>query len=360
MRKVVTSMLALRLYREHDARLEEVPEPELRPGAVKVKVAWAGICGSDLSLFETAPVPLDYSNPIMQETGPHTLGHEFSGYVTEVAEGVTTVQVGDLVAVRPNFADGTCPSCQAGHPNMCDNFAFIGINGWGGGFSESVVVPADHAYVLPPGFNAQIAALIEPLTVAWHAVKLAEIPKDGTALVVGAGPIGLSTVLALRAQGISKIIVSEPSEARKKLAAEVGADLVIDPRETDVVAAVRDATGGRGADVSFEASGIGKATLQPAIDALCTAGRAVILASFHGDVPTDVMPFLTKEKVLTGSFAYTAQDFSDVRDAVVDGRITPDALISSRIQLSDVLDSGIKHLLGEGRTTEVKILVSPS
>lgn len=353
-------MRTLRLHGENDARLDNVPEPELRPETVKIAIAWAGICGSDLSLFKTAPVPQDYLNPIMEEAGPHSLGHEFSGYVTEVADDVTTVAVGDLVAVRPNFADGTCPTCLAGHPNMCDNYAFLGINGWGGGFSETVVVPADHAYVLPAGFSAQSAALIEPLTVAWHAVKLAPIPSDGTALIVGAGPIGLCVLLALRARGVTKIIVSEPSDARKELAREFGAEIVVDPRHDDVVSVALDATSGRGVDVSFDASGVGKQTLQAAVDSLGAAGHAVILASFHGDVPLDVMPFLMREKVLTGSFAYTAEDFGEVRDAVVDGRISPERLVSSRISLSNVLDGGIKHLLGDGRTTEIKILVSPT
>jgi 2-desacetyl-2-hydroxyethyl bacteriochlorophyllide A dehydrogenase len=353
-------MQALRLHAPHDARIDDIAEPELRPGAVKIKVAWAGICGSDLALFDNAPIPHEYANPIMQETGPHVLGHEFSGYVSEVAEGVTDIKVGDLVAVQPNFADGTCPACLAGHPNLCDNFAFIGINGWGGGFSDTVVVPADHVFPLPDGFSAETAALIEPLTVAWHAVKQAHVNEDTTALVVGAGPIGLSLLLGLKAHGVAKVIVSELSESRKQLARDFGADLVVDPREQDLVATVREATGGRGADVSFDASGVGKPTLQPALDALDAAGRAVIVAQFHGDVAVDTQPFLLREKVLTGSFAYTAEDFAEVRDAVVDGRIKPDALVSSRIALADTVGRGIEHLLGEGRATEVKILVNPS
>ncbi|GGL13533.1 2,3-butanediol dehydrogenase [Nocardia jinanensis] len=352
-------MRALRLHGPRDARLEEIPEPELRPGTVKVHVEWAGICGSDLGLYESAPIPADYANPIMGETGPHTLGHEFSGYVTAVAEDVTGVAVGDLVAVQPNFADGTCAECLAGRPNLCDNFAFIGINGWGGGFSDTVVVPADHALVLPAGFSAETAALIEPLAVAWHAVELAGVNQRSTALVVGAGPIGLSLVLALRAHGVETVFVTELSASRKELALRLGADRIIDPREEEVVGAVRAATGGRGVDVAFDASGVGKATLQPAIDALAAAGTAVVVANFHGDVPLDVVPFLTREKVLTGSFAYTAADFREVRDAVVDGRIRPDALISSRVSLTHALDRGIEHLLADGRATEVKILVTP-
>lgn len=353
-------MRALRMYAAHDARLEEVDEPTLRPGTVKIKIAWAGICGSDLGIYETAPVPLEWAHPLIGETGAHTLGHEFSGYVTEVADDVSGIAVGDLVSVQPNLADGTCASCQAGHPNLCDNFAFVGINGWGGGFSEAVVVPASMVFTLPDGFAADTAALIEPLTVAWHAVKQAGVDQNSTALVVGAGPIGLSLLLALRAQGVRNVLVSEVSESRKQMARELGADRIIDPISDDLLAAVREATGGRGASVSFDASGVGAATLQPAIDALEPGGRCVIVANFHDAVPLDVSAFLLKEKVLTGSFAYTAADFADVRDAVVSGRIVADRLISSRIGLSSVIDRGIEYLLGDGRASQVKILVSPA
>jgi 2-desacetyl-2-hydroxyethyl bacteriochlorophyllide A dehydrogenase len=352
-------MRTLRLHGPRDARIEDVQQPDLRPGTVRIDVAFGGICGSDLALYQDAPVPQDYANPIMGETGPHSLGHEFAGYVVEVADDVDSHAIGDLVAVQPNFADGTCPSCVAGHPNMCDNYAFIGIHGWGGGFSESLVVPADHAFKLPSEFAPEVAALIEPLAVAWHAVNTAVLPDGGTALVVGAGPIGLSLLLCLKAQGAGPVIVSELSEVRKQLALELGADLVIDPREEDVAQAVFRVTHGRGADASFDASGVGKASLQVAVDSLAPAARAVIVAGFHHDVPLDVMPFLFKEKILTGSFAYTAQEFEAVRDAIVDGRIKPERLISSTISLSEVVEKGIKHLLGEGRSSEVKILVQP-
>jgi threonine dehydrogenase-like Zn-dependent dehydrogenase len=98
----------------------------------------------------------------MGETGPHSLGHEVAGYVVEVAADVDSHAIGDLVAVQPNFADGTCPSGLAGHPNMCDNYAFIGIHGWGGGFRESLVVPADHAFKLPSDFAPKLPLSFSP------------------------------------------------------------------------------------------------------------------------------------------------------------------------------------------------------
>lgn len=349
-------MKAVRLHGANDARLDEIAEPELRDGTVKVKVSWAGICGSDLALFEHAPIPLDWENPIMKETGPKTLGHEFSGYVTEVADGVMDIKAGDLVAVQPNFGDGTCPACRRGEPNLCENFAFIGINGWGGGFSEYVVVPADHAFVLPEGISPEVGALVESLTVAWHAAKQSDAGPGSTALIIGAGPIGLGLLLSLRAMGAPHVIISELSESRKELARELGAD-VIDPREVDVNEYARSVTDGAGVDVSFDASGVGKPTLQPALDALRSGGRSVIVAQFHSEVPLDPNAFLTTEKGLVGSFAYNAQDFAEVIAAIVDGRLQPEKLISSKIPLEKTVDGGIKHLLGGGRETEVKILV---
>lgn len=353
-------MLALRLHAANDARLEELPEPELRPGTVKVRIARAGICGSDLSLYEYFPLPADYVNPVVGEHGPHVLGHEFSGYVEEVADDVSAIAVGDLVAVQPNLADGTCPSCLAGNPNICDNYAFIGIHGGGGGFSEVVVAPADHIFGVPAEVGPEAAALVEPISVGWHAARMAgEVGPEVTALIIGAGPIGLAVQLSLLAMGAGRVVVSEPSPSRRQLAADLGASTVIDPTTQDVVQTVRELTGGRGADMTFDASGVGKVTLQPALDALKASGTAVLVAGVHGGIEMDFISLLSQEKYLTGSFAYTSTDFREARDAIVDGRIPTDRLVTSRIALSDVVDGGLRHLLGEGRASEVKVMILP-
>jgi len=350
-------MLGLRLYGAADARLDEIPEPEIRPGTVKIRIACAGICGSDLSLYETAPVPVEWAHPLIGEHGPHVLGHEFSGYVTEVGEGVEDIPIGALVAVQPNFEDGTCPACLRGETNLCEQSGFLGVNGGGGGFTEYVVAPAAKVFVLPSGFTPETGALIEPLSVSLHAVRRSGIAPGGTALVVGGGPIGLGLLLCLKAQGAERVIVSEVSEARRALAAELGAD-AIDPRTVDRVEYVREVTAGQGVDVSFDAAGVGKATFVPAVEALRKGGTTVAVAMYHETVDIDPGAFMVTEKACTGSFAYTRDDFQAVIDAIDDGRLDPAPLVTRRIGLGDVLDQGILLLLGGERDTEVKILVT--
>ncbi|GAA4488571.1 2,3-butanediol dehydrogenase [Rhodococcus olei] len=350
-------MLGLRLHGAGDARLDDIAEPEVRPGTVKVRIACAGICGSDLSLYETAPIPLDWPHPLLGEQGPHVLGHEFSGHVSEVGDGVDDIPVGALVAVQPSLADGTCPACVRGETNLCEQSGFIGVNGGGGGFSEYVVVPAHAVFVLPDGFTPELGALIEPLSVALHAVRQSRISEGQTALVVGGGPIGLGLLLCLRAQGVARVIVSEVSTSRRALAAALGADAV-DPRETDPVAYAREVTGGQGADASFDAAGVGPATFVPAVEALRKGGTTVAVAMYHERVEFDPGMLMVTEKTCTGSFAYTRDDFRSVIEAVADGRIDPLPLVTKRIRLEDVLEDGIALLRGDGRDTEVKILVT--
>jgi len=353
-------MLALRLHGAEDARLEEIAEPVLRPGSVKIRIEWAGICGSDLHFYGSGPAyPAEQEHPVLHEKGPHTLGHEFSGTVLEVGDGVDGLAVGDLVAVRPNVWDGTCEACLRGEPNLCENRGNIGYDGGGGGFSEVAVIPAENVYKLPASFDGQLGALVESLTVAWRPVRKSGAGAGTTALVVGAGPIGLGLLLCLRAVGVEQVIVSEPGESRAALARSLGAD-VVDPRGTDVAAYAIEATGGKGVDVAFDASGFDENTLPTAFAAIRTAGTVVVVARFHGIVPMDPKDFLFGEKTVTGSYSYTDQDFREVIEAIDSGRLDPRPLISSTIPLKDVVGRGIEHLLGDGRSTEVKILVSPS
>ncbi|MFJ8819567.1 zinc-binding dehydrogenase [Amycolatopsis thermoflava] len=292
------------------------------------------------------------------------LGHEFGGYVVDRADDVTLgadgkpVTVGDLVAVRPNIADGTCPACLRGEPNLCANWGFIGLHGWGGGFSEYVVAPAENVYPMPAGAGAEDAAMVESLAVAWAAVRRSGAGKGTTGLVIGAGPVGLGLLLCLQAVGATRVVVSELSAARKTLAASLGAD-VVDPRERDAAEYVRSLTGGVGADVAFDASGAGTTTFAAALDGLRSGGTSVVVAMSHGHVQVDPGTLLTSEKTVTGSFAYWHQDFQGVIDAIADGRLRPERLVTSRIPLTDAVDRGLRHLLDGGRETEVKVLLTP-
>lgn len=353
-------MKAARIHAPRDLRIDDVPEPVIRDGAVKIKVSYAGICGSDLGLYLAAPVPDAYEHPLVHEQGPHVLGHEFSGYVTEIGDGVDGIAVGDLVAVRPAFYDGTCAACLRGESNICDNWGFIGIHGGGGGFSEFVVVDAPKVFVLPDRFTPEYGALVESLSVAWHAVRLSGATSGSTALIVGAGPIGLGLLLSLRAAGVERIVMSELGEQRKKLAASLGAD-VIDPRETDPIEYVKSLTNGAGVDASFDASGAGNATFSTAIAALRNGGSTVVVANFHEPVSVDLAAIMSSEKKILGSLAYTDEDFAAVISAIQTGAIDPSALVTKVIPLADIDSDGFIDLIdGDGRSTQVKILVDPA
>ncbi|ROO87923.1 (R,R)-butanediol dehydrogenase/meso-butanediol dehydrogenase/diacetyl reductase/hypothetical protein [Actinocorallia herbida] len=349
-------MRALRLHGPRDLRLEEVPDRDLRPGTVRVRIEWAGICGSDLHFYEEPPYPPEYAHPVTAETGPHVIGHEFSGVVTECAPDVTGVSPGMPVVVEPTLFDGTCAACLRGETNLCENAGFIGINGWGGGMSENVVVPAHRVHVLPEGVTTEAAALIEPLAVAWHAVRRSGLRPGETVAVIGAGPIGLGVLMAAKAQGAGLAIVSEPNPARRAAAQAQGADVVVDPLSDDLLAITRYVTNSAGVDASFESSGAGKPALDGLLGVLRKGGRSVLVAPHR---PLEFNPgTLLFESSMTGSMAYRGDDFPQVIAAIADGRLRPEALISDRIPLERAVTDGFEALLG-APDQHVKILVQP-
>lgn len=351
-------MHAALVYGPNDVRVENVDEPELTTGSVKIRIEWAGICGSDLMVYTLAPFT-HVEHPLFREHGPHILGHEMSGYVTEVATDVQGISVGDLVTVQANVEDGTCSACLRGEPNICENVGFIGLHGGGGGFAEYIVAPAGKVFVLPEPFTPQTGALVEFLSVAWHAVSVSGAQSNSSAFIVGAGPVGLALILALKAVGIEKIIVTELSEQRKSLAVQLGAD-VIDPRVTDVDAYVRTHTG-TGVDVSFDASGVGTETVNISLSALRNGGTSVVVANFHNTVDFNLNVLMRTEKKIVGSLAYNRTDFESVIAAVENKQIDPSILVTSEISLDHLVNQGLAHLMtAEGRETDVKILVTPN
>src|SRR5690606_15539870 len=354
----VRSMKAARYHGKEDLRVEEVPEPVTQPGTVKIRPAWTGICGSDLHLFLEGPFPPAPSqtqpHPLSGETLPVVFGHEFSGVVEELGEGVEGLAVGDAVVVEPFMVCGECPPCRDGLYNACVKMGFIGISGRGGGLAEHVVV--ERRWVHPVGdVPLDQAALVEPLAVAYHGVRLSGAKAGDTVLVGGAGPIGLLTCAVLHAIG-ARAVVTEVSGARKAKALETGvADVVLDPREVDVAARVLELTDGRGADVAIECSGA-----QPVLDTLTRAlkagGTLQIVALFSEPPTLDVMTVLLRELTIKGAIGY-ADDHPAAIRLVQDGKVDLAPFVTGRIAVEDVVEKGYRELI-DHKDDHVKIVVS--
>jgi (R,R)-butanediol dehydrogenase/meso-butanediol dehydrogenase/diacetyl reductase len=351
-------MRAVRYHGNRDVRVDDIPEPEVQPGAVKIAPEWCGICGSDLHEFligpETIPAPGN-PHPITGEVVPIVLGHEFAGRVVAVGDGVDDVSVGDAVAVEPIIRDNTCPACRAGDYNLCPQIGFHGISGGGGGLAEFTVVPRYMVHRLPQSIPTDIGALIEPLAVGWHAVRKSGFRIGDTAVVLGAGPIGLVTMLALRAGGAGLVAMVEISAARKEKAVALGADVVLDPTADDVAGTLKTLTGG-GVDVAFDASGHNE-TMAMAIGCIRPKGTIVNIALWEHPAEIDMFQFLFTEAFLTSSVAY-ANDHAAVISALASGRIDAAPLISKRIPLEEIVGGGLEELI-HNKDQNVKILVHP-
>jgi (R,R)-butanediol dehydrogenase/meso-butanediol dehydrogenase/diacetyl reductase len=349
---------AVRYHGNRDVRVDEIPEPECRPGFVKIAPEWCGICGSDVHEYLVGPETIPSAgapHPITGETVPIVLGHEYAGTVVEVGAGVVGVRVGDKVAVEPIIRDNDCPTCVDGHYNLCPQLGFHGLSGYGGGLSEFSVVPGYMVHVLPDNIPTDVAALIEPLAVGWHAAKMAELRGGESVLIVGAGPIGLVTLLAAKAMGAGTVVVVELTAARKAKAAELGADLVLDPNVDDIAARLA-AEFGQGVDVAFDAGG-NAATIALALASVRPRGRVVNIALWEHPVEFDMFSMLFKESNLTASCAYCG-DHAEVIAAIADGTIDVSPLITGRISFEEIVTGGIEELLNN-RDAHVKILVHP-
>lgn len=351
-------MRAARYYDSGDIRIEEIPEPELKPGHVAIDVAWNGICGTDLHEYLEGPIfipPAGHPHPISGESAPVTIGHEFSGTVTALGEGVTDLAVGDRVVVEPYIIADDVDTSPGEPYHLSKNMNFIGLGGRGGGLAEKIVVA--RRWVHPVGdVPLDEAALIEPLSVGHHAFRRSGAEAGQVAIVGGAGPIGLLTAAVLKAKGLT-VYISELSEARKKMAHSTGvADRVFDPREGDVAAQVRELTEGKGADVGFECSSV-PAVLDMLIEAVRPAGVIVNVSIWGHKPPVDMPNLVLKELDLRGTIGY-AGDHPETIKLVQSGKINLAPFITARIGLDDLVSKGFDELINNNEH-HVKILVNP-
>jgi (R,R)-butanediol dehydrogenase / meso-butanediol dehydrogenase / diacetyl reductase len=340
-------VLAAVLHGPEDLRVEDIAEPAVGAGQAKVQVAACGICGSDLHLFRGAGWKGDSPRP------PFVIGHEFAGTVVETGRGAGNISVGDAVSVRPLVACGECPACANGFANVCVRLRFYGVSpDLAGGMAQFAVVDAGNLHRLPAGLSPAKAALAEPIAVGMHAARRGLEQGGETAVVLGGGPIGIAIFLALSALGLRDVYIVEPSDTRRDAICALGADVVIDPSNTNVVEKIRTLTGGVGADITFDAAGVPQ-TFTDAQRMAARRGRIVIVAGYEKPVTFDPFLTLSTEQLITAALAYTREDFEMAIATVADL-----GDVSGWVTTLDIRDvsSGFRRL---SEQRGVKLLVSP-
>lgn len=302
-----------------------VSEAEQRPpgpGQVQIAVAYNGICGTDLHIL--------HGHMDARVDVPAVIGHEMSGKVAAVGDGVEGWNVGDPVTVMPLAWDGTCPACRAGDRHVCQNLDFIGIDS-PGALQGRWNVAAELLVPLPPTLDLRHAALVEPTAVAVHDVRRADLAAGDKAVVIGGGPIGVLIASVARSFG-AEVAVIELDRKRRDAVAELGFT-ALDPRE-DTVAWVEQWSGGAGADVVFEVSGAAAAVLG-AVDYAKVRGTLVVVAIHPEPRPVNLQRVFWRELRILGARVYERRDF-DTAVALLDaGEIPADALITEVVPLAE-------------------------
>ncbi|KAH8695335.1 chaperonin 10-like protein [Talaromyces proteolyticus] len=352
-------MRAVRFHGKRDIRLDRIPVPEIcNNEQVKIKPSFTGLCGTDLHEYLEGPFMIPSApHKVTGEQCPVVIGHEFSGVVTELGKDVHDLQIGDKVTVQTIIFDRVCNSCQRGLINCCPNSGFIGLS-WGGGLAEYIVLPRWALFKIPSHVSLQVGALVEPLAVAWHAVKLSHLDRTDSVLVIGAGPIGLAVVQVLRARGVKNVFVSEPVKLRRKLATDFGAARVLSPLEDDVVGTCTGLTGGEGVQAVFDTAGV-QSGLDTAV-AVCRPRASIVNIAVWGKQALVHPTILMRNEIsYVGSRTYSQGDFQEVIDSIASGALQPQSMITSVIKMEDVEQKGLKAL-HEDKDTNIKIIVEVS
>lgn len=329
-----------------DTQVVQVQERTLPDynGKILIKVAYAGICGSDVSVYlgkhPRAKVPL-------------IMGHEFCGTVAAIGEGVqTALKVGDPVVVNPLYYCGKCRACLAGNTHVCRSLRLYGTD-TDGGMAEYAAVPMQNVLPLPEGMSLELATVIEPVAVVLHGFRMIKKPFYGSAAVIGLGPMGLLTALMLRDAGISKLWCVEVNEERVSYAKKLGLT-VVNPKDADAVQFIMEQTENEGVDILVEASGS-----QPAAKMMTeiagVRAEILLLSVFKDPAAVDLRAINFKEQTMVGCRVYTKLDFKDAINYVNQNGDTVASVIS-HIQPLENGQAVFQDIIG-GSTNAMKVLL---
>jgi len=342
-------MKALVLKQCNQFSYEDAPVPAIGPEEVLIQVKACGICGSDVH-------GMDGSTG--RRRPPIIMGHEAAGVIAEVGAAVRGWARGDRVTFDSTVYCGTCPFCRQGRVNLCDNRRVLGVSceeyRRDGAFAEFVAVPQHILYRLPEGLTFERAAMVEALSIAVHAVGRAPVCASDTAVVVGAGMIGLLAVQALRAAGCGRIIAVDIDPSRLDLARRLGADEGL-PAGADVPAEVARRTAGRGADLALEVVGVA-AALATAVACVRKGGCVTLVGNLSPKVDLPLQQVVTRELALAGSCA-SAGEYPVCLDMLARGTVNADPLISAVAPLAD--GAAWFHRLYKREPGLMKVILTP-
>ncbi len=328
--------------------METRNKPAPGPGQVRVKIDSASICGSDLGAYKSLS---DRFAP------PLVLGHEFSGTIDAVGAGVTRVTVGQTVTANPILYCGECWYCKNGMINLCSHRTSVGTSvGVGkcdGAFTEYLYLPDFSIIPLIDGVSMRDGALMEPLAVGIHAAKLGGFQKGETTAVIGTGPIGLLTIMCLKALGAGKIICTDINDKRLSLAKDLGADVIINSANEDAVERVKAESDGRGADRVIICTGAAS-TFNPSIYMTRSGGSVIVVGLIRNQVDLNPMDFFARGINIYGSYMYTNEMF-EAMEMVASGKIVLDKLVTSTYALQDAQKAF--DILVSAENEEIKVII---
>jgi len=335
-------MLQMTLTSKKTITKADVPEPIAQKGEVVVKIARSGICGSDIhAYFDQHPfIPL-----------PVVPGHEFSGTVDELGEGVSNLKVGDRVTVMPQLYCGECRNCKIGRYNICSSLKVLGC-GVPGGFQEKLAVPAHLVLKLPDSMSFDQGAMLEPIAVGIGACKRVGV-KDKRVLVLGAGTIGNLTAQAAKAMGAESVIIADLIDWRLDVAKKCGIDHTINPGKADLPTEITKIWDADGADLIIECIGVN--VIDPAIEYARKGTDIVVVGVFSEPCTINMGLIQDKEVSLIGSLMYVEADWLEAIEYVSKGTVVLEPLISKHFPLENLADA-YEHAINNMDST-IKVLV---
>jgi L-iditol 2-dehydrogenase len=339
-----TTMLQQVMTAPREIRFDRVPVPQPGPGQVLVKIKRIGICGSDIHVYHGKHPYTKY---------PVTQGHEVSGRIAAVGEGVTGFRVGQKVTIEPQVFCGKCHPCTHGKYNLCESLKVMGFQTTGTA-SEYFAVDQSKIDVLPEAMDYNEGAMIEPLAVTVHAAKRAGDVKGLNVCVLGCGPIGILLIQSLKAFGAAKVLATDVSDYRLELAKQCGADVTVNTKNAEFGRAMLDAFGPDKADIIYDCAG-NDITMDQAIQNARKGSTIILVAVYAGLAHCDLAKLNDSELDLNTTMMYRHEDYVDAIRLVGEGKIQLQPLMSKHFAFQDYLAA--YEYIDNNRETTMKVIV---